>query len=410
MSEQRTRSPRAAGSLATVWLVARREFRARFLTKSNLVSLAILLVVIVAGIFVMDYFMEREDDGGAAFTVGVDADAAALTDPLQAAATGMDTTVDVVEMDRAEAEEALAEDLDAFLAGDATAPEMLVEEEADAQLLGLVTSAVQAHAFTVEIEDLGGDPASVNQSLAAAVPSVVPLEDPDDGDGMFGPSYFLAIVMTSLLLFVLISTGSIIAMGVVEEKTSRVVEILLATIKPAQLLAGKILGIGLVGLAQVVLLGGSAGAAMAVTGLFEGFEIDLGGTLLMTLLWFLLGYTIFALLFGGFAALVSRQEEIGAVTTPMTFLLFIPYYLSMFMIPDQPDGSVVRVLSQIPIFSPFMMPMRAGFNAVEAWEVALAVVIALVTIPVLTWIGARVYKRGVLHTGGRMKLTEALRG
>src|SRR5699024_9660243 len=146
------------------------------------------------------------------------------------------------------------------------------------------------------------------------------------------------------------------------------------------------------------------------TGLIDGFEIDLSATMLMTLLWFLLGYAIFALLFGGFAALVSRQEEIGAVTTPLTFLLFVPYYASMFLIPDTPDSTLVRVLSQVPIFSPFMMPMRTAFGAVEGWEVALAVVIAVVTIPLLVLIGAKVYKRGVLHTGGRMKLTEALRG
>ncbi|MEE6273132.1 ABC transporter permease [Georgenia wangjunii] len=410
MSAQRTPAKaRGTGNLATIWLVARREFKARFLTKSNIISLVILAVVIVVGIGAMNYFMEREGDGAAAFTVAVDTETGVLEEPLTSAAATLGTSVDVVTMDRAEAETALVEDVDAFLTGEPAAPEMLVEEDADPELLGVVTSAVQAHALTVEIEDLGGDPSTVGQALAGAVPSVTSL-DPDEAGGMFGPAYFVSILMISVLLFVLISTGSIIAMGVVEEKTSRVVEILLATIKPAQLLAGKILGIGLVGLVQVVLLGGSATLAMMATGLMDGFEIDLSATMLMTLLWFLLGYAIFALLFGGFAALVSRQEEIGAVTTPLMFLLFVPYYASMFLVPEQPDSTLVRVLSQVPIFSPFMMPMRTGFGAVEGWEVALAVAIALVTIPLLVWIGAKVYKRGVLHTGGRMKLTEALRG
>ncbi|MFC4554033.1 ABC transporter permease [Georgenia faecalis] len=397
------------GSAAAVGLVAKREFKARFLTKSNLISLALLVAVIVAGIIALDFFA-NQDSEEAAYTVGVDDDGAALEGPLRSAAAGMGTTVDIVEMDRSQAETELTDGLDAFLTGDPTAPELVVEEEAAPQLLALVTAAVQAHALGVQIDELGGDPAAVDQALATAVPSVTALEPPDETGGMSGPAYFVALLMLSLLLFVLISTGSIIAMSVVEEKTSRVVEILLATIRPTQLLAGKILGTGVVGLVQVSLLAGSAGLAMAATGLLDGFQIDLSTTMLMTLLWFLLGYAIFALLFGGFAALVSRQEEIGAVTTPLMFLLFIPFYMSMFMIPEQPDSTLVRVLSQVPIFSPFMMPMRSVFGGVTGWEIALAVVIALATIPVLVWIGARVYQRGVLHTGGRMKLTEALRG
>src|SRR5699024_2769995 len=172
----------------------------------------------------------------------------------------------------------------------------------------------------------------------------------------FGPQYLLAVVSISLLLFTLIRTGSLIAMGVVEEKTSRAVEILLATIRPSELLAGKILGLGIVGLAQVIILRGAAGAAMAFSGLFDGFEINLGGTMLIVLVWFLLGFALYALLFGGFAALISRQEEIGAVTTPLMFLLIVPFYLAMFLVPSDPGSTVVRIMSQVPFFSPFMVP------------------------------------------------------
>ena len=246
-------------------------------------------------------------------------------------------------------------------------------------------------------------------ALAAAVPQVESLAEEEPSD--FGPEYLVAILSISLLLFALIGTGSLIAMGVVEEKTSRVVEILLATIRPSELLAGKILGIGIVGLGQVVILGGAAGASFAATGLLEGFQIDLGGTMVLVLLWFLLGFAVFSLLFGGFAALISRQEEIGAVTTPLMFLMFIPFYLAMFMgMSDSADSTVMRVLSQVPFFAPFMMPVRHVYGAVEAWEMALAIGIAVATIPLLVWIAGRVYRRGVLHTGGRMKLSQALRG
>ncbi|MBD8062531.1 ABC transporter permease [Oceanitalea stevensii] len=396
-------------TLANVGMVARREVKARFFTKSNLISLAIMVVVIVAGILVLDYFAGREDDGAADFTVAVESGVAELEPQLTAAGTALGTTVEVEELTREEAEPRLTEDLDAFLGGDPARPEMLVDDEADQQLLALVTSAVQAHVLADQVSELGGDPQAFNEALAMAGPQVASVDAEDDAD-QFGPQYLVAVLAISLLLFALIGSGSLIAMGVVEEKTSRVVEILLATIRPSELLAGKILGIGIVSLVQVVVLSAAAAVPAMATGLLEGFEIDLGGTMLLVLLWFFLGFAVFALLFGGFAALISRQEEIGAVTTPLMFLMFVPYYLAMFMVTSDPDSTPVRILSQIPFFSPFMMPVRNVFGGVETWELLLSIGIALVTIPVLVWLAARVYRRGVLHTGGRMKLTDALRG
>ncbi|PYG00907.1 ABC-2 type transport system permease protein [Georgenia satyanarayanai] len=396
-------------TLANVGMVARREVKARFFTKSNLISLAIMTAVIVVGIFVLDYFAGREGDDAADFTVALDSGTAELEPQLVAAGLALDTTVDVEELSRDDAEPRLAEDLDAFLGGDPARPEMLVEEDADQQLLAVVTSAVQAHVLATQVSELGGDPQAFNEALATAGPQVASVQTDEDAD-QFGPQYLVAVLAISLLLFALIGSGSLIAMGVVEEKTSRVVEILLATIRPSELLAGKILGIGIVSLVQVVVLSAAAAVPAWVTGLLDGFQIDLGGTLLLVLLWFFLGFTVFSLLFGGFAALISRQEEIGAVTTPLMFLMFVPYYLAMFMVTSDPDGTVVRVLSQIPFFSPFMMPVRHVFGGVETWEMLLSIGIALVAIPVLVLIAGRVYRRGVLHTGGRMKLTDALRG
>ncbi|WP_413451187.1 ABC transporter permease [Georgenia phoenicis] len=396
-------------TLANVGMVARREVKARFFTKSNLISLAIMVVVIVVGIFVLDYFANRDDDGAADFTVGVESSVAELEPQLTAAGTALGTTIEVEELTREDAESRLTEDLDAFLGGDPARPEMLVEEEADQQLLGLVTSAVQAHVLSAQVSELGGDPQAFNEALATAGPQVASVETEEEGAD-FGPRYLVGFISISLLLFALIGSGSLIAMGVVEEKTSRVVEILLATIRPSELLAGKILGIGVVGLAQVVALGAAAAIPAWVTGLLEGFQIDLGTALVLALVWFVLGFILFAVLFGGFAALISRQEEIGAVTTPLMFLMFVPFYLAIIMVTSDPDGTAVRVLSQIPFFAPFMMPVRSAFGGVETWEMLLAIGIALATIPVLVWIAARVYRRGVLHTGGRMKLADALRG
>ncbi|UNX55565.1 ABC transporter permease [Georgenia sp. TF02-10] len=400
-------------ALSTVWMVAKREVSTRLMTKANIISMAVMLAVILVGTVVGGYFLNRDSEPDTT-AVAVDTTAAELTGPLEAAAAEQDLPLEVSTLSRTEAEERIlpADDadpsLDAFVGGDPAAPTLMTAEEPDEELQQVVSTAVQAYVIDTQVSELGGDPAAFRTALAQAVPQLEVLQE--DESFFDGPGYLVAVIMVTLLLFTLVSTGSTIAMGVVEEKTSRVVEILLATIRPTQLLAGKIIGIGIYGLIQILLLGGASAAAAAYLGLTDTFELDLGAALVWLVVWFLVGYLLYALLFGGFAALVSRQEDIGSVTTPLMFLMFVPFYVTMFMVTSDPDSTAVRVMSQVPFFAPFMMPVRDAFNAVTTWEMALSLAIALVTIPLLVWVAARVYRRAVLHTGGRMKVTEALKG
>lgn len=395
-----------------VWMIARREIKTRMLTKANIISMAVMLAVIVIGAFVGNYFLDR-DAAAPERSVALEQSVSALQPHLELAAEQQKIELRVSTMTADDATAALVsagdDAIDAFLSGDPASPKMLVAEQPDADVLALVGAAVRSYVITDQISGLGGDPGAFEEMMAAAAPTVEALQ-PASQSGYEGPAYGISMVMISLLLGALISSGSIIAMGVVEEKTSRVVEILLATIKPTQLLAGKVLGIGVYGLFQIVVLAGALAGALAALGLTADIEVNIGASLALLIVWFLLGYALFALLFGGFAALVSRQEEIGSVTTPLMFLLFVPYYTTLFVVPGDPDSTVVRVLSQIPFFAPFMMPARDAFGAVAGWELALSMGITLLTIPLLVWVAARVYQRGVLHTGGRMKLAEALKG
>lgn len=400
-------------SADVIWRVAKREIKARMLTKANIVSMAVIVALIAVGTGVAAYFMNR-DDAPPVTRVALAAEVTDLRDDLEAGAAERGLDLELVELEAQQAEALLdetpegEEPLDAFLDGDPAAPRMLVANIPDGEVLDLVSTAVQDHVRTEQISALGGDPDAVGEVLAAAVPQVEAVRTPD-GDEFDGPAFVVAITMMSLLFGALIGTGSMIATGVVEEKTSRIVEILLATIKPTQLLAGKILGVGVYGLFQIGVLGVALAIAATVLGV-DALEIDVGSALLWLVVWFLIGYLLFALLFGGFAALVSRQEDIGSVTTPLLFLLFIPFYATMFLVPNDPDSTLVRALSLIPFFAPFMIPVRDAFGAVEAWEMAAALGISLVTIPALVWLAARVYRRGVLHTGGKMRLSEALKG
>lgn len=394
-----------------VWMVARRELRTRMLTKANLISTGVMLALILVGT-VVGHILLNKDTAVHVDRVAVSPSAEGLRDALQAAATEQDLRLSVETMTAAQARAALTDgagDLTAFLDGAPAAPSMLVAADPDADVLGVVSAAVRSYVVREQIEALHGDAGAFERALAGAAPRVERLT-PAEPDRVNKPVYGISMVMISLLLFTLMGSGSMIAMGVVEEKTSRVVEILLATIRPRQLLAGKIIGIGIFGLTQVLVLGGAMAGAMTVLGLGTSLDVDLLGALAGLVLWFLLGYALFALLFGGFAALVSRQEDIGSVTTPLIFLLLTPFYVTLFLVPNDPDGTATRVLSFVPFFAPFMMPVRSAFGGMQAWELPLAVLLCAVTIPVLVVVAARVYQRGVLHTGGRMKLAQALRG
>ncbi len=396
--------------MSVVWAVARREIKARMLTRANIVSLAVLVGLIAVGTGVGWYFQHR-DSGPTATRIALSSDVTALGPVLDAVAKAQGVELETPTMTPQQAEAAFATPTattpDAFLDGSPTSPQVLVETSASSAVLGMVTSAVRTYTLDTQVSALGGDPATVAAALAAAVPTVTAVNPPTAA--VDGAQYGVAVAMIALLFGTLIGTGSMISMGVVEEKTSRVVEILLSTIRPAQLLAGKILGVGIYGLFQVLVLGSASAGAAVILGAGGLLKVSLGVSLIWLLVWFLLGYTIFALLFGGFAALVSRQEDIGSVTTPLVMLLLVPFYTTMFLVPNDPQSTLVRVLSIVPIFAPFMLPVRSALGAVQGWELALGLAVSLAVIPGLVWLAGRVYRRGVLHTGGKLALREALR-
>jgi ABC-2 type transport system permease protein len=210
-----------------------------------------------------------------------------------------------------------------------------------------------------------------------------------------------------LLYSLIILFGQFVAQGVVEEKSSRVVELLLATMRPWHLLAGKILGLGALGLAQIVLI-----AVIGVSGALAFDVVDVPGDLLGTvgwvLFWFVLGYALFASLFAVAASLVSRQEDLGSVLTPASLVLIVAFFVAIQAAGD-PSGTLAVVTSFVPGFSPMVMPVRQAAGEVALWEVAVAVVLMLVAIALVVRLGGRVYSGALLRTSGKTKLKEALR-
>jgi ABC-2 type transport system permease protein len=234
-------------------------------------------------------------------------------------------------------------------------------------------------------------------------------------------SILLAIV-GAILIFVSVSIyANIVAAGVAEEKSSRIMEILVNAATPFQLLAGKILGIGAACLTQMgsVVVVGIAGLLLqtplqaALFGTHEaGFSQSLTAVsipfYLLFLVYFLLAFFLYATLFAGLGAMVRRQEEVQNATMPLTILVVIGYLLVFFTI-SSPDATLTKVLSYIPFWTPMLMMVRLGAGTVAWWEIVVTIALMLLTILACTWFAARLYRYGVLMYGQRPGLGQLLK-
>jgi ABC-2 type transport system permease protein len=387
--------PKQLGSTALVRLVAGREVSTRLRDKSFLISTAVLLILII-GVTIFQVVVNSSADDT---TIGVVGGDAGFSQALEAQGDALGTDVEVRDLaDEAAARKAVDDgDVDAAVVDpEGTAPRLIVENEGGSEL-DLVQSTIATLSTAQQLQQ-------ANVSLDAPPQVAVDPLDADTGDRT--QAVVVAIVGVGLLYFLLIMFGNFVAQGVVEEKASRVVELLLATMKPWQLLAGKILGLGLLGLGQIVVLG--------VVGVVGALAFDLVavpgqvvGTVVTVVAWFVLGYAFYASVFAVAASLVSRQEDLGSVITPTTILLVVGFVISIQAAGD-PSSTLATVTSYIPGLSPLVMPVRMAAGEAAWWEVVLSVVLMLVAIGAIVRLGGRIYAGALLRTGGRIKMREAL--
>jgi ABC-2 type transport system permease protein len=214
----------------------------------------------------------------------------------------------------------------------------------------------------------------------------------------------------SILLYIsILMFGQFVMMGVMEEKQSRVVEVVLSRTRPRRLLAGKVLGIGLLGVIQLVVIGG---AALFTLSRANVVNVDLAGigarVALTVLVWYLLGYALFAVLYAALGATISRQEDAQGVAF-IPILAIVPgFFLSIYAL-EEPNAVLPHLGSIIPPFSPFVMPTRMTVTNVPTWEVALSVVLILLATYWVLRLGARIYQGSILRIGAKVKLRDALK-
>ncbi len=349
-----------------MWLVAEREIGSKLRSKAFVISTAILLVGALA-LVIWAGFQASSSSGT---PVAVTADATQYV----AGVDGLEVT-DVA--DRAEAEALVSSgDVDAAIIGDTSSPTgfaVLADTSAPTQLL---------------------------LQLAQLPP--VELLSPDDVNAALG--YIAAVGFGIVFLFAASMFGGTIAQSVVEEKQTRVVELLISAIPVRVLLAGKVIGNTILAMAQILLLAAIAIVGLTVTdqtALLQG----LGAPIAWFAVFFLFGFILLASLFAAAASMVSRMEDIGSTTTPLTMLIMAPYFLVIFF-NDNPV--VLGVMSYVPFSAPVGMPMRIFLGEALWWEPLVSLAILVSTCVAAILIGARIYENSLLRMGARVKLSEAL--
>ncbi|WP_327190783.1 ABC transporter permease [Streptomyces xinghaiensis] len=386
-------------SRRAVGLVARREIRSRTRTKSFVFGTAGLLLVL--GLYALLPLFAQSGPA----VVGLDDRAAALRPALESAAREAGESYRFEEVGGGAEELLRTGELSAVVTGPPGSPGLVVEHGADPELLAAVRTAAERERTVRELREAGVDPAELARSVGSTEVRVTALEPARNGAA---EQFVLVLASTGLLYFFFVLLGLTLAQGVVEEKSSRVVELLLSTIRPWQLLAGKTIGVAVVGLAQFLLLGGAGAALAETTGLLR-LPAAVGGTLLALGVWFVLGFLLFAALLAAAAARVSRQEDLQAVVQPVMVLITAPFVLGLVLLTDDPHAPVIEWLSLLPPFSPVLMPARMVLGTADAWQVALSLLLAGAALVLLTRLAGRVYAGSVLHNGARLSIKEALR-
>lgn len=271
--------------------------------------------------------------------------------------------------------------------------------------LGEALSAAAANAATRSaLARQGLDPAQISGVL-----SVEPLQlralDPDAQRDT--QRTVIAVIGIIAVFFLMFSFGQAIAQGVLEEKSSRIVEVLLAKVRASQLLTGKVLGLGVVVLIQILFLVG-CGFAAAMSFDLIAVPIDAVEVGLLVLLWFVPGYFLFATLWAVAGALVSRQEDVVNAAGPVSFLMTIGVLGALFPFTGVMPA-VSTVLSMMPGFSWSMMPVRMAREVVPWWQTGIAIALLALAIAVLLRIAGRIYVGGLLNNGGLLTARAALR-
>ena len=381
-----------------MWLVvARRDFKVRLRDKGFAISTAITVAVLSLFILIRAY-------GGAGtptFDLGVVGDATtASAAVLVADQQGVKLHLHSYDTRNAAEGALLAGTVDGVLDGD----RLTGKDGVPAQLQTVVEAAAVGERIRGALSSAGVPDDQIVNALDPSPVAVDTLRPPDPHRESNAAVAFIGVLLLYGQLF---GYGVWVATGVIEEKASRVVEILLATISPRQLLAGKVAGIGTLGLIQLACI---AGFAITLATLTHAISIPASalGAALLVLGWFVLGFAFYAGLFAVSGALVSRMEELQNAMVPINIIILVSFFISIGSLQD-PNSTIAVVASLVPFSAALAMPVRIVLGAASGLQIAASIAILVGSTALLVPLAGRLYAGAVLRTGSRVKLRDAWR-
>jgi ABC-2 type transport system permease protein len=390
-------------------MVARREVRQRIKSRTYRITTAVLLLIVLGGIIIPQVF----DDGeGTTYDLGlVGTTSAELLGTLGVLAEATEARIDTTEYDDVAAGEAAlkTDEIDALLVNGeeyvTNDPVLRVFAFAGGSgLSSLVAGAAQTARLQELADSAGMSIVEVARMLTENPLELRSLEPPDPNRETNTIVSFAGLI---LLYIGILSYGAWTLNGVIEEKTNRVVEVLMSALRPHQLMAGKVIGIGLLGIAQLLLIVVTAAVAALAVDLVDIPDVSAGliGSLL---LWFVLGFSFFSVAYAAAGALVSRLEEAQSVATPLT-MVGVAGYFAAFAVLENPDGVVAKITTFLPPVAPFVVPIRQAQDAIALWESAVSIALMLAATYGLIRLAGRVYSGAILSVGARVKIGDAWR-
>lgn len=384
---------------SAVRLVARRELTERVRERSFLVGTCVSIAIIALVVVLPPLLGLDEQDRYVVGAVG--GEAAQVAETARAGAEAFDAEISVRRVGPDGADTELRDgDLDVVL----TDGVLRSREKPDDKLVGMLQAADREVRSGAALREAGLSEEEVRAALSPEPLRVSTIEPVDDRrDSLGGLAFFTILILYGQLL----TYGYWVASGVVEEKASRVVEILLSTIRPRELLAGKVIGLGLLGLAQLLLVAAVGLLVATATGAVD-VDSDLLIAVGLSLLWFVLGYAFFACAFACAGALVPRLEELQASATPLTLTIMISLFIA-FAVNSDPEGTLAHVSAFIPFTAPMTLPPRILVGAAPWYEIVGGALVTLAAAAALIPLAARIYSGAVLRTGSAIKLRDAWR-
>ncbi|MCI0665809.1 MAG: ABC transporter permease, partial [Acidobacteria bacterium] len=234
------------------------------------------------------------------------------------------------------------------------------------------------------------------------------------GERERGQTFILSFGLLMIIYITILIYGVMVMRGVIEEKQSRIIEVLLSSVRPFDLMLGKLIGIGMVGLTQYLvwaifgLIISAATALPVIAANWQRMPKIPVAQLIFFVVYFVLGYFLYGTLYAMVGAIVSNEDDGQQMQLPVTMTIVIPIMISTFVMRN-PNGTASIVLSMIPFFSPVLMFLRIGLQMPPWWQIALSIALLIITILSVVWIAAKIYRIGVLMYGKRPTLPELAR-